>query len=62
AQLQANAETAKRLVVALARRLPTGRPPSPIDTALDDAIITAPEARDPAMVARLHAICGRALG
>lgn len=62
AQLQANAETAKRLVVALARRLPAERQPSPIDTALDDAIITAPESRDPAMVAKLHAICDRALG
>ena len=46
----------------LARRLPTERPPSPIDTNLDTAVITAPEARDPAMIARLGAVCGRILG
>ena len=33
------------------------RAPSPIDTNLDSAIITAPDARDPAMVAKLDAIC-----
>jgi 5'-methylthioadenosine phosphorylase len=62
ARLHANAGTARRLVVALARRLPRDRPPSPIDTGLDQAILTAPDARDPAMVARLDAICGRVLG
>jgi len=29
---------------------------------LDAAIITAPEARDPALVERLSAVAGRALG
>ena len=62
AQLHANAATARRLIVELARRLRETRPPSPIDTALDNAILTAPEARDPALVAKLDAICGRALG
>lgn len=61
AQLQANAETARRLVLALAERLPDRRPPSPIDTCLDTALITAPDARDPALLARLDAICGRVL-
>ncbi|WP_114954405.1 S-methyl-5'-thioadenosine phosphorylase [Sphingosinicella terrae] len=61
AQLQANAGTARRLVVELARSLPAERPPSPIDTNLDTAIITAPEARDPAMVAKLDAVGRRAL-
>ena len=56
AQLMANAETGRRLVVELARALPAERPPSPIDTALDTAIITAPAARDPAMLAKLDAI------
>jgi 5'-methylthioadenosine phosphorylase len=61
AQLNANAATARRLIVELARSLPSERPPSPIDTALDHALITAPDARDPAALARLDAICGRIL-
>ena len=61
AQLEANAGTARRLVVELARQLPKERPPSPIDTNLDSAIITAPAARDPKMLARLDAVCGRVL-
>ena len=60
AQLQANAETARRLVVELARSLPKERTPSPIDTTLDTALITAPDARDPALIAKLDAICRRA--
>ena len=62
AQLQANAGTARRMVEELARALPKERAPSPIDTALDTALITAPEARDPAMIAKLDAVCGRVLG
>jgi 5'-methylthioadenosine phosphorylase len=62
AQLMANADIGRRLVVELARALPPVREPSPIDTALDTAIITAPSARDPAMLAKLDAICRRALG
>jgi 5'-methylthioadenosine phosphorylase len=62
AQLHANAGTARRLIGELARSLPKARAPSPIDTALEGAILTAAEARDPAMVARLDAICRRALG
>ena len=61
ARLNANADTGRRLVVELARRLPEARQPSPIDTNLDAALITAPEARDPAMLARLETICGRVL-
>ncbi len=61
AQLEANAGTARRLLVELARRLPKERAPSPIDTALDHAMITAKGARDPALLARLAAIAGRAL-
>jgi 5'-methylthioadenosine phosphorylase len=59
ARLDANAATARRLIVELAQRLPETRAPSPIDTVLDTAIVTAPEARDPALVARLDAICRR---
>jgi 5'-methylthioadenosine phosphorylase len=61
AQLVANAGTARRMVELLAGALPAERSPSPIDTALDSAIITAPESRDPAALARLDAICGRIL-
>ena len=59
ARLHDNAATARRLVVELARRLPKARPPSPIDTNLDQAVITAPEARDPRAMARLDAVCRR---
>ena len=59
AQLGANAGIAKRLVTEFAARLPAERTPSPIDTHLDTALITAPSARDPAMAAKLDAICGR---
>lgn len=62
ARLHANADAARRLVVELARRLPERRQPSPIDTNLDNALITAPDARDPAMLARLDAVCRRVLG
>ncbi len=62
AQLHANAGAARRLVVELARRLPERREKSPIDTVLDNALITAAEARDPAMLARLDAVCRRVLG
>ena len=57
----ANADTARRLVVELANALPPERARSPIDTNLDSALITAPEARDRALLAKLDAICGRVL-
>jgi len=60
--LAANAAMARDLVRHLAEAAPASRAASPIDTCLDGAIITAPAARDPAMVARLSAIAGRALG
>ena len=61
AQLHANADTARRTVVELAKALPADREPSPIDTNLDTALITVVEARDPARLARLDAVCGRVL-
>jgi 5'-methylthioadenosine phosphorylase len=62
--LNANADKAKRLVAGLARDFPRQHEPCPIgsDRALDNAIITAPEARDPALMARLDAVAGRLLG
>lgn len=61
AQMQANAAIARETVSALVRALPATRSPSPIDTALDNALITAPQARDPALIARLDAVAGRVL-
>ena len=55
----ANAAIARAAVVALVGSLPSERPASPIDTVLDTALITAPAARDPAMLARLDAILRR---
>ena len=55
----ANAAIARAAVVALVAALPAVRTTSPIDTVLDTALITAPEARDPAMLARLDAILQR---
>jgi 5'-methylthioadenosine phosphorylase len=60
-RLMENSEAARRTVEAFAKSLPAERTPSPIDTVLDSAIITAPESRDPAMLAKLDAICARAL-
>ena len=61
AQLSANAVKARAMVTRLLRSLPAERPASPIDTGLDTAIITARAVRDPALVARLDAVAGRAL-
>lgn len=62
--LLGNADRARSLVKAVAPGLATHDGPCPhgCQTALDNAIITAPEARDPALVARLDAVAGRALG
>ncbi|GBF25329.1 S-methyl-5'-thioadenosine phosphorylase [bacterium MnTg02] len=61
--LKANAETAQNLVGRLARIMPRQHPPCPIgsDRALDVAIITPPEARDPKILAKLDAVAGRVL-
>jgi len=60
--LHDNADKARSTLVALAKALPATRDPSPIDTALDGAIVTAPEARDRATLIRLGSIVGRVLG
>ena len=59
-----NAERAKALVARLAREFPREHEPCPIgsDRALDTALITAPTARDPALLAKLGAVAGRVLG
>ena len=43
------------------RALPARREPSPIDSALHGAILTAPESRDPAVVAKVQALSRRDL-
>jgi 5'-methylthioadenosine phosphorylase len=61
--LTANADHARELVKTVARDL-RDRPavcPAGCDHALDTAVITAPEARDPAMAAKLDAVAGRVL-
>ena len=60
-RMRANGSIARRLVKAFVESLPPDRPPSPIDTGLDRAVVTAPEARDPTLVAKLDAVAGRAL-
>ena len=59
-----NADKGRSLVKQVAPKL-AGRAESCSDgchTALDSAIITAPEARDPALVEKLDAVAGRVLG
>jgi 5'-methylthioadenosine phosphorylase len=61
--LVANADKATRLVARLARDFPREHEPCPIgsDRALDNALITAPDARDPALLQKLDAVAGRVL-
>jgi 5'-methylthioadenosine phosphorylase len=61
--LNLNAEKAKGLVARLARDFPRQHEPCPIgsDRALDTALITAPEARDPELLKKLDAVAGRVL-
>ena len=62
--LVANAEKATCLVARLARDFPREHEPCPIgsDRALDNALITAPDARDPELLRKLDAVAGRILG
>ena len=61
--LTANADAAKRLVARGAALLPADHQACPIgsDRALDHAIMTAPDKRDPYLVAKIAAIAGRVL-
>ena len=61
--LTTNANKAKGLVARLAKDFPREHEPCPIgsDRALDSAIITAPEARDPELLKKLDAVAGRIL-
>ncbi len=57
-----NAAKAREVVRRLAGKLTGAREASPIDTCLDFAIVTAPDARDPELVTKLDAVAGRVLG
>jgi 5'-methylthioadenosine phosphorylase len=61
--LLANADRAKELVAGLAQDFPREHETCPIgsDRALDTALITAPQARDPELIKRLDAVAGRVL-
>ena len=60
--LHANAGKARDVVKHVAAAMKAApRGPSPIDTCLDFALITAPEARDAALAAKLDAVAGRVL-
>ncbi|MGB3739224.1 MAG: S-methyl-5'-thioadenosine phosphorylase [Pontixanthobacter sp.] len=58
-QMNANGDIARKAVEAFVAALPPQREAVALDTVLDFAIITAPDARDPAMLARLDAVAGR---
>jgi len=63
--LQKNSATAAKAVLELTKTLGAQDRtscPSGIDTNLDVAIITPPEARDPKLMAKLDAVAGRVLG
>jgi len=64
AVLTDNAERGRTVVAQFARAAGDRPTPCPegCDRMLDTAIITAPEARDPAVLARLDAVAGRILG
>lgn len=61
--MRRNTEAARRMLVDLTARLGATRELSPlrIETALDAAIITPPEARDPNLLKKLETVAGRAL-
>jgi 5'-methylthioadenosine phosphorylase len=63
ATLMANADAARGLVEDLAPGLTNSPDPCPegCHRTLDHALITAPDARDPAILARLDAVAGRVL-
>ena len=61
--MKENTGKAARLIARLAADFPKEHEACPLgsDRALENAIVTAPEARDPALLAKLDAIAGRVL-
>lgn len=62
--MEENRGKAQRLFARLARDFPAEHVPCPIgsDRALEGAILTHPDARDPELLAKLGAVAGRVLG
>ena len=60
-QLQKNSDMARKTIEQFVRTLPEHRTPSPIDFALDDAVITSPDKHDKALLDKLDAVAGRLL-
>lgn len=62
-QVHENTNAARRVLAELAAAFPTEREECPVGShkALEFAIMTAPEHRDPALVAKLDAVAGRVL-
>ena len=62
--LMQNVETSKALIRAALPSIHAGESPcgSGCNCALDHAVLTPPEGRDPALVAKLDAVAGRVLG
>ena len=62
--MKENTKKAQGLVLNLARSFPREHPACPLgsDRALDVAVITPPDARDPQLVSKLDAVAGRVLG
>ena len=58
-----NAENARKLIMRVAPKLGPQRQACPlgVETMLDNAVMTAPDKRDPALMAKLDAVAGRVL-
>jgi 5'-methylthioadenosine phosphorylase len=59
--MHANAGNARKLLVDVIPKLATGPCNRGCDRALEHALLTAPDARDPQLVAKLDAVAGRVL-
>jgi 5'-methylthioadenosine phosphorylase len=64
AVVQKNSSTVARLLTRILAGFPREHEPCPIgsDRALDNAILTAPDARDPELLKKLDAVMGRVNG
>jgi 5'-methylthioadenosine phosphorylase len=64
AVVQKNSSTVARLLVRVLADFPREHEPCPVgsDRALDNAILTAPDARDPELLKKLDAVMGRVNG
>ncbi|HEX3755622.1 MAG TPA: S-methyl-5'-thioadenosine phosphorylase [Rhizomicrobium sp.] len=61
--MAANRQNAQKLIMAVAPKLGPERQPCPlgVETMLDNAVMTAPDKRDSALMAKLDAVAGRIL-